>query len=248
MEADVVEGCRAIGFTTGIPAPSMIGVVDDVLADRAFVEQRQRVGGGAVHPRRPAGDAPSVAPHYVANALAAAALARAYGVGPIAVRDGLRAFRPDRHRIAEIATVHGVRFVNDSKATNPHAAAAAIRVLRLRRLDRGWPAQGRRRRQPRRGDGLAAARRRAHRRRPRQDRPGPFPTRTGCPGRGRRPTPTLGSWIVVVTQAARLAQPGDVVLLAPAAASMDMFTNYSARGDAFEEAVRRHVEARGGEL
>ena len=50
----------------------------------------------------------------------------------------------------------------------------------------------------------------------------------------------------VVREAARLAQPGDVVLLAPAAASMDMFTNYGARGDAFEEAVRRHLEAHGG--
>lgn len=55
MEANVVEGCRAIGFTTGIPAPSMVGVVEDVLADRAFVEQRQRSAAEPVHDRRPAG-------------------------------------------------------------------------------------------------------------------------------------------------------------------------------------------------
>ena len=50
---------------------------------------------------------------------------------------------------------------------------------------------------------------------------------------------------LVVARAADLAQPGDVVLLAPAAASMDMFANYGARGDAFEAAVRRWAEGRG---
>ncbi|HEX2704747.1 MAG TPA: UDP-N-acetylmuramoyl-L-alanine--D-glutamate ligase, partial [Candidatus Lustribacter sp.] len=126
IEADVVEGCRAVGFTLGVPSVSMVGVVDDVLADRAFVEARQHSAAelGTLADLR--GDAASVAPHYVANALAAAALARAYGVGPLAVRNGLRAFRPDPHRIAEVATVDGVRYVNDSKATNPHAAAAAL--------------------------------------------------------------------------------------------------------------------------
>jgi UDP-N-acetylmuramoylalanine--D-glutamate ligase len=54
-----------------------------------------------------------------------------------------------------------------------------------------------------------------------------------------------GAMDLVVAQAARVAQPGDVVLLAPAAASMDMFDNYGARGDAFEEAVRRHVTGEG---
>src|SRR5690606_16291326 len=62
------------------------------------------------------------------------------------------------------------------------------------------------------------------------------------------PDTDTGVMDLVVSHAARLAQPGDVVLLAPAAASMDMFTNYGARGDAFEEAVRRHLEASGGDL
>ena len=125
-DADVVEGCRAVGFTLGIPALSMLGVVDDILADRAFVEQRAHSAAelGSLADLRGAGT--SLAPHYVANALAAAALARAYGVGPLAVRDGLRSFRPDAHRIAEVATVEGVLFVDDSKATNPHAAGAAL--------------------------------------------------------------------------------------------------------------------------
>ena len=110
MEAEVVEGCRAIGFTLGVPAISMLGLVDDVLVDRAFVETRRT--------RRPSsgrcadlqGDAPSIAPHNVANALAAAALARAYGVPAVAgPATGCASFRPDPHRIADVATVDGVR-------------------------------------------------------------------------------------------------------------------------------------------
>jgi UDP-N-acetylmuramoylalanine--D-glutamate ligase len=247
MEAEVVEGCRAIGFTTGIPAPSMIGVVDDVLADRAFVEQRQHAAAELCTMDDLRGDAPSVAPHYLANALAAAALARAYGVGPIAVRDGLRAFRPDPHRIAQIATARGVRWVNDSKATNAHAAAAALTsfdsviwiaggLLKGADVDslveevasrlRGVVLIGADR--AKLADALA--------------RHAPDVPVVDVPD-----TDT-GVMDLVVAHAARLAQPGDVVLLAPAAASMDMFTNYSARGLAFEEAVRRHVEGRGGDL
>ncbi|NMM34784.1 MAG: UDP-N-acetylmuramoyl-L-alanine--D-glutamate ligase, partial [Phycicoccus sp.] len=125
-EAEVLDGCRAVGFTLGIPALSMVGLVDGVLADRAFVEQRRTSAVELATVADLQGDAPSVAPHYVANALAAAALARAYGVGPLAVRDGLRAFVPDPHRIADVATVDGVRFIDDSKATNPHAAGASL--------------------------------------------------------------------------------------------------------------------------
>src|SRR5260370_7157268 len=62
----------------------------------------------------------------VADAMAAPALARAYGAAPAAVRAGLRAFRPDPHRISLIARVGGVDYVDDSKATNPHAAAASL--------------------------------------------------------------------------------------------------------------------------
>ncbi len=91
-------------------------MVDGTLVDRAF-------GGGAlieadaVHPGGPPG---------VTDALAAAALARAHGTEPAAVRAGLLGFRPGPHRGAEVGAVAGVRFVDDSKATNPHAAGAAL--------------------------------------------------------------------------------------------------------------------------
>ena len=114
-----------MGFTLGIPRCRCSGGRRHP-ADRAFVEQRAHSAAelGSLADLRGAGT--SLAPHYVANALAAAALARAYGVGPLAVRDGLRSFPPDAHRIAEVATVEGVLFVDDSKATNPHAAGAAL--------------------------------------------------------------------------------------------------------------------------
>ncbi|KPC90298.1 UDP-N-acetylmuramoyl-L-alanyl-D-glutamate synthetase, partial [Streptomyces sp. NRRL F-6602] len=69
-------------------------------------------------------------PHNIANALAAAALARAYGVEARAVRDGLRAFAPDPHRIEKVAEIDGVTYVDDSKATNTHAAEASLNAYR----------------------------------------------------------------------------------------------------------------------
>jgi UDP-N-acetylmuramoylalanine--D-glutamate ligase len=247
MEADVVEGCRAVGFTSGIPAPSMLGVVDDVLADRAFVDERERSAAELCTIDDLRGAAPSVPPHTISNALAAAALARAYGVGPLSVRDGLRAFRPERHRIAEVALAEGVRWINDSKATNPHAAGAALRSFESVVWIAGGLLKGAdvdalvQEVAPRLRAVVLIGADRAHI----ADavaRHAPEVPVVDVPETG------TGVMDLVVSHAARLAQPGDVVLLAPAAASMDMFTNYGARGDAFEEAVRRHVESRGGDL
>ncbi|HET8594931.1 MAG TPA: UDP-N-acetylmuramoyl-L-alanine--D-glutamate ligase [Intrasporangium sp.] len=245
MDADVVEGCRAVGFTLGVPAPSMLGVVDGVLADRAFVEQRQHSAAELCTLEDLAGGASEgLPPHYVANALAAAALARAYGVGPISVRDGLRAFRPDPHRIAVVDVPGPVRWVNDSKATNTHAAAAALMSFDSVVWIAGGLLKGAD------VDGLV-------------EQVAPRLRAVVLLGRDRDqiaqalarhapevpvidvPETDTGAMDLVVARAARVAQPGDVVLLAPAAASMDMFDNYGARGDAFEEAVRRHVTGEG---
>ncbi|WP_069631464.1 UDP-N-acetylmuramoyl-L-alanine--D-glutamate ligase, partial [Streptomyces griseus] len=121
-EADVVEGCRAIGFTLGAPGPSQLGVVDGILVDRAFVADRHKQAQELAE----VSDVDPPAPHNIANALAAAALARAFGVQPAAVRDGLRAFRPDAHRIEHVADLDEVRYVDDSKATNTHATEASL--------------------------------------------------------------------------------------------------------------------------
>ncbi|MCW2771895.1 MAG: UDP-N-acetylmuramoylalanine--D-glutamate ligase, partial [Nocardioides sp.] len=123
-EADVVEGARAVGFTLGMPGVGMLGVVEDILADRAFIEERETSAAELCT----LSDLASQAPHNVANALAAAALARAHGVPQAAVRDGLRSFRPDGHRIAVVGERDGVTWVDDSKATNPHAAQSSLRA------------------------------------------------------------------------------------------------------------------------
>ncbi len=87
-EADVVEGARAIGFTVGMPAVSMVGLVEEILADRAFIAQRSTSAAELCTLE----DLGVHEPEYVLDALAAATLARSHGVSQVAVRDGLRAF------------------------------------------------------------------------------------------------------------------------------------------------------------
>ena len=124
-EADVERGRpRDRVHARRCPAVGMVGVVEDILADRAFIEQRDTSAAELCT----LADLASPAPHFVANALAAAALARAHGVSQAAVRDGLRAFRPDGHRIAVVGERDGVTWVDDSKATNPHAAQSSLQA------------------------------------------------------------------------------------------------------------------------
>ncbi|WP_316740398.1 UDP-N-acetylmuramoyl-L-alanine--D-glutamate ligase [Streptomyces sp. MK7] len=248
-EADVEEGCRAIGFTLGAPGPSQLGVVDGILVDRAFVENRQRNAQElaevsdisppvAHHPSEEGASRPHfVAPHNIANALAAAALARAYGVPATAVRDGLRSFTPDAHRIAHVADVDGVAYVDDSKATNTHAAEASLAAYESIVWIAGGLAKGATfdelvaKAAPRlRGAVLIGADRALIR-----DALVRHAPEVPVVDLDRTDT---GAMLQAVQEARRLARPGDTVLLAPACASMDMFTNYNKRGDAFAEAVR----------
>jgi UDP-N-acetylmuramoylalanine--D-glutamate ligase len=232
---------RRVGFTLSRPGAGQLGVEDGMLVDRAFGDTGSPALSG-----RPAqsgvelaavGDVRPAGPHNVANALAAAALARAHGVPAGAVAAGLRAFVPDAHRNAPVGQVGGVSYVDDSKATNPHAAAASLagypRVV--------WIAGGLLKGAP--VDELVAAAR-------------PRLVAAVLLGADRaairdaiaRHAPDLpvvevartddGAMAEVVLAAAGLARPGDTVLLAPAAASMDMFTDYAARGAAFAAAVR----------
>ncbi|MGG8408183.1 UDP-N-acetylmuramoyl-L-alanine--D-glutamate ligase, partial [Streptomyces sp. 12297] len=233
VEADVEEGCRAIGFTLGAPGPSMLGVVDGILVDRAFVENRQKNAQELAE----VSDVNPPAPHNIANALAAAALARAFGVEPRAVRDGLRDFRPDAHRIAHVADVAGVAYVDDSKATNTHAAEASLAAYEPIVWIAGGLAKGatfddlvRNSAKRLRGAVLMGADRELIREALARHAP-------QVPVVDLDRTDT-GAMLAAVREAARLAEPGDTVLLAPACASMDMFANYNARGDAFADAVR----------
>ncbi|MFI2213528.1 UDP-N-acetylmuramoyl-L-alanine--D-glutamate ligase [Streptomyces sp. NPDC020141] len=231
--ADVEEGCRAIGFTLGAPGPSQLGVVDGILVDRAFVENRQS------HAQELAevADVSPPAPHNIANALAAAALARAYGVPPAAVRDGLRAFRPDPHRIEKVADVAGVAYIDDSKATNTHAAEASLAAYDPIVWIAGGLAKGasfddlvQKSAKRLRAVVLIGADRELIREALARHAP-------EVPVVDLDRTDT-GAMPAAVREAARLARPGDTVLLAPACASMDMFVNYNKRGEAFAQAVR----------
>ncbi|MGV9317463.1 UDP-N-acetylmuramoyl-L-alanine--D-glutamate ligase [Streptomyces sp. NPDC003660] len=232
-EADVEEGCRAVGFTLNAPAVSQLGVVDGILVDRAFVENRQKNAQELAE----VSDVDPPAPHNIANALAAAALARSFGVPAQAVRDGLRAFQPDAHRIAHVADVDGVAYVDDSKATNTHAAEASLAAYEPIVWIAGGLAKGAEfdelvanSAKRLRGVVLIGADRALIREALARHAP-------EVPVVDLDRTDT-GAMLQAVTEAKRLARPGDTVLLAPACASMDMFTNYNQRGDAFAAAVR----------
>ena len=258
-DADVVEGCRAVGFTTVTPAVSMLGVVEGLLVDRAFIAERKDSAAelaaiadlGAVAPR-----------HMVANALAAAALVRAYGLEPSAVRKGLLNYLPGDHRIQLVARHNGVLWINDSKATNPHAAAASLSAFE----NVVWIAGGL-------SKGVnygALVQAHAHRlkavvligadssallsalQRHAPDVPviGAAKGETedvqtaGTARAEAGPSPIFSETVMAqaVASAAQLAASGDTVLLAPAAASMDQFSSYAHRGDAFIDAVRELVK------
>jgi UDP-N-acetylmuramoylalanine--D-glutamate ligase len=243
-EADVVEGARAVGFTLGMPSVGMVGLVEDILADRAFVQQRDSSAAELCT----VGDLASDAPHFVQNALAAAALARAHGVSQVAVRDGLRGFRPDGHRIALVAERDGIRWVDDSKATNPHAAQSSLLAYDPVVWVAGGLAKG-----ARFDDLVRAARDRLRGvvliGRDRQviaealSRHAPDVRVIAVDG-GETGTQDDGRALMgrVVDAAAGLAGAGDTVLLAPGCASMDQFTSYAARGDAFAAAVRDRLD------
>jgi UDP-N-acetylmuramoylalanine--D-glutamate ligase len=231
--ADVIEGCRAIGFTLGTPDVSMLGVVDDMLVDRAFLPDRRRVAAelARVDEVRPA------APHNVANALAAAALARAYGVAPTAVREGLRSFVPAGHRIAEVAEVDGIRFVDDSKATNAHAALTSLRAYESIVWVAGGLAKGQA------FDDLVQQARSRLRAVILLGKDRAVIAAALAAHAPEVPVVEVidsdpSAMAVVVAAAMEAAHPGDTVLLAPGCASWDMFRDYGHRGDAFAEAVR----------
>ncbi|MBP0461785.1 UDP-N-acetylmuramoyl-L-alanine--D-glutamate ligase [Streptomyces montanisoli] len=231
--ADVEEGCRAIGFTLSTPGPSELGVVDGLLVDRAFVDDRREKAQELAEVT----DVTPAVPHNIANALAAAALARAYGVEPSAVRDGLRAFRPDPHRMEHVAEVGGVTYIDDSKATNTHATEASLASYDPIVWIAGGLAKG-----ATFGELVAGAAARLR-----------GVVLIGADraligealARHAPQVPVVdldrtdtGAMSAAVHEATRLAQPGDTVLMAPACASMDMFANYNKRGEAFAEAVR----------
>ncbi|GAA1388177.1 UDP-N-acetylmuramoyl-L-alanine--D-glutamate ligase [Luteococcus peritonei] len=232
-QAEVVEGARAIGFTLGVPGMSMLGVVDDLIVDRAFVEQRK---DSALELAR-IEDVHPAAPHNVENALAAAALARSFGVNARAVGEGLRNLTLGGHRIQTVAEREGVAWVDDSKATNPHAANSSMRAFDSIVWIAGGQAKGTT------FDDLVATHADKLR--------GAVllgVDRAVVAEALARHAPDVPVVVVddastaaiqaAVRAAASMARPGDTVLLAPGCASQDMWSGYDARGDDFAAAVK----------
>ncbi len=217
-----------VEFSLAEPRPGQLGVSSGHLVSRAYGDTDLVLA--ALADVRPAGA------HNVANALAAAALARAVGVGADAITAGLGGFVPDPHRNQDLGVRAGLRWIDDSKATNAHAARGSLlghdRVV--------WIAGGQLK-----GASVDDLVREV------------APRLVGAVLLGvdravladalRRHAPDVpvievarhddGAMLDVVRAAAALARAGDTVLLAPAAASYDMFANYGARGRAFAEAI-----------
>ena len=171
----------------------------------------------------------SQAPHHVANVAAAAAVALLAGVEPAAVVEVARTYHPGAHRFETVAVVDGVRYVNDSKATNVHAAAAALDAAD----DTVWIAGGL-------AKGVALA--------PLGEHLGNVRSAVligtaadelaGICRRAGVPFESAGTMEDAVRRARRLARPDGTVLLAPACASFDQFRDYAERGARFTAAVR----------
>jgi UDP-N-acetylmuramoylalanine--D-glutamate ligase len=243
--AEVLEGCRAVGFTRGIPGLSELGVVDGALVDRAFIPNRRDYAQeiALVSDIHPAGE------HNTENALAAAALARAFGainageenrVPPAAVRDGLRDFNPAPHRNALVANRGGVTYIDDSKATNAHAAHKSLSSYSSVIWIAGGLAKGQD------FDELVLAHAGRIKTAILLGTDAPIIADALTRHAPNVPVITLvtretSAMNEAVQIASERAVSGDTVLLAPGCASWDMFTNYSHRGEVFASAVMNEL-------
>ena len=247
-DATVVEGSthwqgRKVFYTLQTPKPGEIGLVEDLLVDRAFV----------IDPMEAAmfcelSEVQPTAPHSVSNALAAAGLARAIGIDHEVIRGAIKKFRPGRHRIELVLENNGIRWIDDSKATNPHAAQASLMSVLSAVWIAGGLAKG-----AEMSDFIAQVGSRLRgvvligtdRELIARELETKFPNVTLVrvdPEPGHDRSSSDNKFMNQIVKAAQLlAQDGDAVLLAPACASMDQFVSYGDRGDRFSKSVREIV-------
>jgi UDP-N-acetylmuramoylalanine--D-glutamate ligase len=240
-ELTTASNSDLIPFHLGSPASGEIGLVEDLIVDRALVDDPMHA-----EVLVEVAVLPSSASHNVSNAMAAAALSKAIGIGADAITRGLATFVLDQHRLQVIGESKGVTWVDDSKATNPHAAMAAIFSFPSVIWIAGGLAKGASM------DELVRATSSRVRAAILVGRDAPL-IRAAL--EELNPSvkivevgATQGREVMreAVTFAKNLASRGDTVLLAPACASMDQFTSYKERGDLFQGAVKELVLSEGG--
>lgn len=230
---------RKVFFSLDTPGPGEIGVVEDLIVDRAFVSDPQEAAMIAELV-----DVVPTVPHNVANAMAAAGLARAVGVGHSSIQRALKNFKLGSHRIENILTKDEINWIDDSKATNPHAAAASLMAT----LSAIWIAGG-----MAKGADMAELISRCKTRLKAAILIGVDRELIADQLRAKAPEVEIifvdapdsyqkggldNSLMEAVVNAAKArASAGDTVLLAPACASMDQFLSYADRGDRFAQAV-----------
>jgi UDP-N-acetylmuramoylalanine--D-glutamate ligase len=234
---------QKIYYSLDTPATGELGVVEELLIDRAFVSNPQEASMIAE-----VIDITPTVPHNVSNALAASGLALSAGATHSAIRTALQKFTLGRHRIETVYEADGITWIDDSKATNPHAAAASI----MSALSVIWIAGGLAK--GAKMDELVA---RAKARLKvailiGQDRdlikselinqaPEVEVIEIDTPNGFSKTAQSNEFMESVVRAALGRAVSGDTVLLAPACASMDQFNSYADRGDRFAAAVKSVV-------
>ncbi len=219
FDSDDQGACRAV--RGAVPRRLGVSASGNVLGNPG-VDGRDLVIGGL---RIPISELEVGDHSYLTDFLIAATAARTWGASDSAVEEVIRGFRPGPHRRRLVGEIAGVRFVNDSKATNPHAAVASINsygsvVLIAGGLNKGLDLSPLTAASPVRA---VVAIGRASREL----------LISAPPGR----VVPAGSLEDAVPMALGLARPGDVVLLAPGCASFDQFDSYQARGDRFSQLV-----------
>ena len=226
---------QVIWFSLNTPAPHQIGLVENLVVDRAFISDEAEA-------LFELSDVTPAVPHNVLNAMAAAGLARSIGAQADAIATALRNFKLDHHRLEVVAQRDGITWIDDSKATNPHAAIAALQSQLSAIWIAGGLAKG------------AAMDELIQRCKDRikvailvgQDAP-------IIEAALRKYAPEIQIALIdpglkgfeamqrAVALAHMQAKSGDTVLLAPACASMDQFKNYAERGDLFAKAVKEKL-------
>ena len=228
---------RKVFFGFDTPQSGEIGLVEELLVDRAFV-----TASDAAEEIAELNDIKPAVPHNVANAMAASGLALALGIAHPVVKKGIASFKLDKHRLQNVLSKDGIDWVNDSKATNPHAATAAL----LSHLSNIWIAGGLAKgakmdelisRTNSRIKAAILIGKDAELIAKALTKHAPE-TPIHRIADNKNPADLMDE---IINCAKNIASAGDTVLLAPACASMDQFSSYAQRGELFIDSVSRLV-------